>query len=172
MEELEAEFAAFVAELRRDAVANELRGCSPEEVLELERVHGCRIPRAYRLYLRTMGHAAGRLFTHDHYAVTYEHVLHLGEQLRDGLAEVGALNAPEFRLPTNALVIVGRLGEQFEYIVCDDPEDSPVFYVSTYDRVATRAYTSVLAWLQDMRSEAVEAIRDGYYDKYPNGTRP
>jgi hypothetical protein len=119
-----------------------------------------------------MGHAAGRLFTHDHYAVTYEHVLQLGEQLRDGLTEAGAANAPEFHLPANALVIVGRLGEQFEYIVCDDPEDSPVFYVSTYDRVATRAYASVLAWLRDMHVEAVEAIRDGYYDEYPDGTRP
>jgi len=172
MKSLEGEFAAFVAQLRQDAVANELRGCSPEEVLEIEQVYGCRIPRAYRLYLETMGHAAGRLFTHDHLAVTYEHVLRLGEQLRDGMSEDCAPGAPQFCLPANALVIVGRLGEQFEYVVCDQPEDSPVFYVNTWDRVAKRVYPCVLDWLRDLHSEAVEAIRSGYYDKYPNGTRP
>ncbi|MCE9634911.1 MAG: hypothetical protein K8T90_04330 [Planctomycetes bacterium] len=169
---LEAEFVAFVAQLRQDAVATEFRGCTPEEVLHLERVYDCRVPITYRLYLLTMGHAAGRLFSHDHYAVTYEHVLQLGQQLREGLAEVGAPSAPEFHLPANALVILGRLGEQYEYIVCDDPDDSPVFYVNTYDRVASRAHASVLGWLRDIYAEAVEAIRDGYYDRYPNGTRP
>ena len=172
MERLDSEFAKFVEELRHDAVARTVQGCSPAEIDHLQQVCGVQLPRVYRLYLLTMGHAADRLFTHDHLAVSYEYVLRLGDQLRKAMIEPAAPGAPAFDLPPNSLVIFGRLSEQFLFIVCNRPDDSPVFHVDSWDRVSKQAYPSILDWLRDMRNEAVEAIRDGYYSEHPNGTIP
>ncbi len=150
MDRLESELSALVDELRADAVVRDMTGCSPVELAKLERVCGFSLPRAYRLYLGTMGHSSDRLFTHDHYAVTFEHLIGLGDQLRDAMTEPGAPGAPAFVLPPKALVILGRLGEQFLFIVCDHPNDSPVFYVNSWDRVAKEAYPSILSWLRDV----------------------
>ena len=38
----------------------EIRGCSEEEIRAVEVIYRVRLPRAYRLWLATMGHGAGR----------------------------------------------------------------------------------------------------------------
>lgn len=172
MDRVRQEFATFVEELRRERVATELRGCSADEVQKLEQALRCTLPLAYRLYLETMGHSAGRLFTHDHLAVTYEHLLTLPEELEDAMTDSFESSSSRFHLPERACVICGRLGEQFYFIRCDHPEDTPVFHVNTSSQKPERAYPSVLAWLRDQKAQAVEAIQAGYFDKYPNGTTP
>jgi hypothetical protein len=165
-------FAAFVQQLRSDGVLTDPRGCSSEEVRHLESIHACKLPRAYRMYLETMGHSAGKLFSHDHLAVTYEHLVELRSQLDEAMAEDCKPGAPAFRLPEHAFVIAGRLGEQFEYIVCDRPDESPVYYVSTWERVPKLSHPTILAWLECWHTQSVDAIRSGYFDRYPNGTVP
>jgi len=172
MDQVRQEFATFVDGLQRERVATELRGCTAAEVRELEQALGCTLPLAYRLYLETMGHAAGRLFTHDHLAVTYEHVLELREELEDAMTDSFESSSSRFHLPERACVISGRLGEQFHYIVCDHAEDTPVFSVNTFDQKPRRVYPSILSWLRDQKAQALEAIQSGYFDKYPNGTTP
>jgi len=119
-----------------------------------------------------MGHSAGRLFTHDHLAVTYDHVLELRDQLLEGMSEPSDPSASAFQLPTHAAVISGRLGDQFQYIVCNGQDDVPVLYVNSWDRRPKQCYPGILAWLRAHEAMAVEAIREGYFDRYPNGTSP
>src|SRR5438876_6629617 len=126
---LQEEFSEFVEHLRETSVARELRGCTAAEVRFVEEKFGCTLPLAYKLYLETMGHSAGRLFTHDHLAVTFEYVMKLRDVLDEAMAEPPQAGTPQFRLPQHALVIAGRLGDQFLYILCDQPDDSAVFYV-------------------------------------------
>ena len=81
--------------------------------------------------LYAMGHNSGRLLTHDHHAATYEHVLRMTEQYVEDCEEFPA--EPRARLPPDGLIIVGRLGEQFMMIRCDDPDDSTVWYFNEYE---------------------------------------
>ena len=75
-------------------------------------------------------------------------------------------------LPPDALVIVGRLGEQFMMIRCCASDDSPVWYFNEYDGEIKQSFSSVLDWLNSLADEAENAIANGYYEQFPNGTRP
>ena len=67
-------FDNFVARLISSGVAAtraELVGCSDDKIEQLQRKYALSLPMSYRLFLRTMGHRNGRLFTHDHVTVSY-----------------------------------------------------------------------------------------------------
>jgi hypothetical protein len=172
MNDLRQHFAQFITELRQSGVATELRGCTPAEVADLEATLEQTLPLAYKLYLESMGHSAGRLFTHDHLAVTYNYVLQLGQQLKEAMSEEQSPGTILFRLPEQGVVIASRLAGQFHYILCDRPDDAAVFYVNTWEQKALQVYPSILAWLRSHEASALDAIRSGYFDDYPNGTTP
>lgn len=106
------------------ASPGDLKGCSSTEIAALEERYQITLPASYRTYLETMGHGSGRLLTHDHYAATYEYVLQMTGEYREDCVEFS--EEPHVELPADALIIVGRLGEQFLMIRCNDPADSPV----------------------------------------------
>jgi SMI1 / KNR4 family (SUKH-1) len=124
-------FQRLLERMERSGVASlsQLVGCSEQEVAALEARYGLRLPEAYTLYLRVMGHKSGRLFTCDHMAVYYRYVLEMTAEQRqiwaEWKAEDGSGPPPQFDLPPNALLIADRLGEQFEFIRCAGQEDSP-----------------------------------------------
>jgi len=162
----------FLNRLDNTAIAKtaSLVGCTEVEIAALESKYHVTLPATYRAYLATMGHDSGRLLTHDHYAATYPHVVDMTAQCREDRDEF-----PDSRLPTlppDALVIVGRLGEQFMMIRCSAPDDSPVWYFSEYDGEIKQSFGSVLDWLHSFADEAQDAIGNGYYERFPNGTRP
>jgi len=171
-------FARLLRRLEASRVAAfaDLVGCTPGEIEALEARYGVRLPRTYRRYLEAMGHRSGRLFTCDHAAVFYPHVLAMtAEQQRlwaEARAEHGSGPPPEFELPVDALLIYGRLGEQFEFIRCDAQDDSPVWYFNTWEWQVRETEPSVLAWLESWCTEAEGAIASGYFDLYPEGTTP
>jgi hypothetical protein len=116
-----------------------------------------------------MGHASGRLFTHDHMAVTYPYVLDMTRTCREELGE----QAFDI-LPIGTLVIAGRLYEQFEFVrvTSRDTDDTPVQCFNIDDPKVVQSHPSILAWLECWCSGAEDAIRRGYYERYPEGTRP
>lgn len=162
----------FVLRLERDEIARRtsLVGCTDVEIATLESKYGVTLPATYRSYLTVMGHNSGRLLTHDHYAATYAHVLDMTGQCREDRNEFPDCGLPA--LPPDALVIVGRLGEQFMMIRCNASNDSPVWYFNEYGNEVKESYRSVLDWLESLADESQSAIRGGYYDRFPNGTRP
>ncbi|MBO0700393.1 MAG: SMI1/KNR4 family protein [Zavarzinella sp.] len=174
----EDRFARFLRRLEASRVAApaNLVGCTPAEIEALEARYGVRLPRVYRRYLEVMGHRSGRLFTCDHAAVFYPHVLAMTEEQRglwaEAKAEDGSGPPPEFDLPADALLILSRLGEQFEFIRCGGQDDSPVWYFNTWEWRVRESAPTVLAWLESWCVEAERAIASGYFDVYPDGTTP
>lgn len=170
----EARFARLLDRMHRSGVAGpqDLAGCTPFEIAAVEDRYAVRLPQTYRRYLEVMGHTSGRLFRCDHAAVSYPHLLAMTADLRTGWAESEVGTTPGFELPADALVILGRLSEQFEFIRCSDPDDSPVWYFNTWDWTTRQTEPSVLAWLESWRSEAEAAIAGGYFDLFPDGTTP
>jgi hypothetical protein len=158
------------------ASAAELVGCSKQEVERLEARYGIRLPQSFALYLRMMGHKSGRLFTCDHMAVFYKHVLEMTADERqtweECRVEFGGGPPPQFELPADALLIAGRLGDQFQFIRCTDPKDSPVWYFNNWEWQVRQTDASVVAWLEGWCEEAEQAIAQGYFDDHPEGTRP
>jgi hypothetical protein len=171
-------FRRLLQRLERSNVAApaQLVGCSEPEVAALEARYGLRLPQTYTLYLRVMGHKSGRLFTCDHMAVFYRYVLDMTADERrlwaESQAEDGSGPPPEFELPADALLIAGRLGDQFGYIRCGGQDDSPVWYFNTWEWQVRELHSSVLAWLECWCEEAERAIARGYFDIYPEGTTP
>ncbi len=156
------------------AKQEDLRGCSNEEIRALEARYAIRLPKSYEWYLQTMGHASGRLFTHDHLAVFYKQVWWMtdeypaewrGEWAKEGIE-------PKFVLPADALIICGRLGEQFEFIRCTGEEDSAVWFFNAWDWQVRQSHASVLDWLEAWCSAAEAAIASGYFEQHPAGTAP
>jgi hypothetical protein len=146
------------------------RGCSKGEIAALEQRYGVHVPATYRAYLGTMGHGAGRLFTHDHLAVTLDHVLPMTDRVRARMAAEGAAHP----LPGDSLVILGRLDAYFQFIRCADTDDSSVWALdeSGWQADGTPVHASVLDWLEFWCGEAESAIREGYFNWLPGGTRP
>ena len=153
------------------ATVTDLVGCSEIEIAALEVKYQIQLPHTYKKYLQIMGHRSGRLFTFDHMAVFYSYVLGMTGDLRqEWLAE----NVPpeKFSLPADALIISGRLGEQFEFIRCTGGEDSPIWYFNTWEWNIRESQSSVITWLALWCGESEKAVASGYFEQNPNGTTP
>lgn len=161
------------------ASAGDLAGCSDAEIAALEARYGLRLPQTYRRYLAVMGHRSGRLFTHDHLAVFYPYVLDLTDDLRatriEMTRDVHPLDAkapPDFVLPPHALLIAGRLNAAWEFIRCNDPADSSVWFFDENTWAIRLHHASVVEWLEAWCDEAEAAIAAGYFRTNPKGTVP
>ena len=152
------------------ASSNDLEGCSPAEIEQLKSRFSVTLPATYRWYLTTMGKRSGRLFTHDHMAVYYPHVLRMTAEYREETADFP--NDTSVDLPVDALIIAGRLGDQFQFIRCNNLEDSPVWYFNVLDNQIAESNPSIIFWLHSFCDQAEQAIKNGYFDAYPNGTSP
>jgi len=161
-------------EASRIASPRDLAGCSDEEIEQLERRYSVRLPRSYRSFLQAMGHRSGRLFRYDHWTVTYQDVLRLTEKEREGARQAGADAARRLDaiLGTDGLIILGRLGEQFLFVHCDEGDDPVVHYFENYKWATKTAHLSVMEWLDSICDECAEAVESGYFEQFPDGTRP
>ena len=174
----DARFDRLLRRMERSGVASQVQliGCSPSEIAALEARYALRLPHSYRRYLEVMGHQSGKLFKHDHMAVTYPYVLAMTAEERQSWAacqaEDGSGPPPEFEFPDEALLIAGRLGEQFSFIRCMGQDDVPVWYLNNYRWQTREMHASVLDWLECWCEAAEGAIASGYFDLYPEGTTP
>lgn len=167
-------FDGLLARLAASKVATtqDLQGCTAAEIARLEARYRLRLPASYQRYLELMGHRSGRLFTSDHMAVFYPDVLEMTDdvyarRIRAGEnEESGDARAPVgFSLPSNALLIAGRLGEQWLFIRCAGQTDSPVWYFGEHDWTIKQVHASVLDWLHCWCGIAEEAIASGYFER-------
>jgi SMI1 / KNR4 family (SUKH-1) len=160
------------------AQARDLRGCTESEIAALEQRYAVRLPKSYRWFLATMGHASGRLFTSDHIAAGYPYVFNITADLRarlTGQMPDDPFDTPRpagFQLPPDAFFIASRLAAQWQFIRCNDGEESPVWSVRDGDWTIRQTHPSVTAWLQGWCKAAEEAIATGYFEQNPRGTAP
>jgi len=161
------------------ATTQDLHGCTAGEIAWLEARYHLRLPGSYRRYLELMGHRSGRLFTCDHMAVFYRDVLEMTDDVCTRRIKAGEVResgdgwAPlAFSLPSDALLVAGRLDAQWQFIRCADQADSPVWHFGEDDWSIRQVHVSVLDWLNCWCGIAEEAIAGGYFERYPNGTTP
>ncbi|MFC4157917.1 SMI1/KNR4 family protein [Chitinimonas lacunae] len=98
-------------------------GLSNEEILEVERAQGVRLPAAYRSFLKECGKSAG-LFERDA-DFFYPAIKTLKDELNEMLAEENM----DFRIPENAFVFSAYQGYQYCYFLCGEEENPPVYRV-------------------------------------------
>lgn len=75
-------------------------------------------------------------------------------------------------LPEDAIVILGRLGADYQMIRCQSPTDSPVWHFDECNPKLRLVHDSVTDWLNALADQAEAAMAEGYYDQYPDGTGP
>jgi hypothetical protein len=151
----------------------EFRGCSPEEIMALERKYDVILPIAYRLFLSRLGHnthgfAAGSL-------LAYKDVLAMTEKERQKLAQWQE-ECPDFEvlpLPENALIVLTHNdGEWCGFIFCEGQEDSPVFIYGPEHEFeedkAQERYHSFMGMLNCFLDEDIVSFHD---DTHKHGTK-
>jgi SMI1 / KNR4 family (SUKH-1) len=147
-----------------------LIGCTDEETDSLEKKYDIELPHMYKAYLQAMGRRSGLLFRSDHIASDYSSVFSMTSDLKQEWENPTHSPPSRFTLPSNALVIAGRLGEQFEFIRCVDEGDTPVVYFNTWEWEVRESHPSILAWLESWCDEAIRAMESGYFNDNPHGT--
>jgi hypothetical protein len=178
MNEFDRQTSIIVERLADSGIAypDKLRGCTPDELDLLEAKYSVQLPEFYRWYLLTMGRDSGLLLACDHYAATYDEVLENTSYWRTFVSDCEqedeeGESTELFHLPENAFVINNRLGEQFEYIRCNDTDDSPVWYFNSWEPGSRQHKTSIYYWLLTLMDQCEAAIKSGYFEEWPLGTR-
>ena len=164
-------------ETSKIAKESDLKGCSDDEIKALEEKYHLILPKAYKEYLTHMGRTSGRLFTHDHLAVFYKHVLNLTQEFLDDVVnepdDDDYYNAPDnVHLPKKALIISGRLGAWWLFILCNGDDNPPVWSIDENNWNVEKFHPSVTQWLEDNCIQAEEAVKAGYFKRQPQGTTP
>jgi hypothetical protein len=157
-------FELLLARMAATGVASgdELVGCTAAEI-RLERRYSVALPATYRRFLEQMGRRSGKLFTHDWVSCNAPGVFGATARLRKELAGSGLRDT----LPADAVVILARDGEQYNFIRCDRADDSPVWALDLGAlRVRPRQFrSSILGWLRAWAKEAAEAVASGWYER-------
>lgn len=130
----------------------QLQGCTADEIAALEAKYAIVLPDTYRRFLETMGHGAGRLFAHDRVEASYPQVLEMTEDQRRWHRD-----EPEEQpicLPDDALIVLGRLGQQFQFMRCQGTADAAIYYYEMGEPAAQYWSPSLVTWLNAWCDEA------------------
>lgn len=149
---IEARCEAFVDRLIRTGVAapGEVRGCSDDEIDDLESRYGVRLPRSYRLFLRRMGQAAGRLGECP------------DDLLYPAARKLAGMRGELRHLPADFIVVFeGMELPWYLGLRCQGEDDPPVYYFDFEDEVVViqRTYASWFDFLDVLLEEAIEPPR-------------
>ncbi|HMM27598.1 MAG: SMI1/KNR4 family protein [Chloroflexota bacterium] len=99
-----------------------IRGCSEDELRALEAHHGRPLPRAYREFLRVMGHEMGELFAESEIRCG-PHLLTLRADA-EAMLRAGGVQTP---LPDSAIVFAGHGPDAFDFFLSGESDDPPVY---------------------------------------------
>lgn len=127
----------------------DLEGATDEDVRGLEEYAGCRLPLAYRQFLRQLGRASGELFRGTDCAIGQPSGLRLKEAAGETLREGKSL----FTLPPRAFVFLMSQGYQFSFFDADEGDDPAVYHYLEGDAGPKKLADSLTAYLR----QSVEA---------------
>jgi len=109
----------------------DIQGCTPEEVAELEWRYGI-LPASYKATLALIGHRAGRLVDDSEFWI-YADQLDLVNQKARTLLDGRAEDDMNPGVPDNAFFISARYGENPTYLLTGEADDSAVFMFKSDD---------------------------------------
>lgn len=135
----------IVKALIRKGIAkrDDIRGCSEEEVAELEKFFNIHLPSEYRRFLLTMGHSAGKFLVGTD--VFYQHLVDLKTWAKDLLIE----NNVNFQLSEDAFVFSMHQGYTFLYFNLSEGDDPPVYMYLEGNEHPQRVASSFLGYIAE-----------------------
>lgn len=104
------------------AKVDEIIGCTPSELREVELAQNIELPQIYKEFLLKMGKGAGRFYRGSSFF--YPDILSLKSSAKELLQE----NNVSFDIPENAFVFFMHQGYQFSYFHIDTKTDNPSVY--------------------------------------------
>jgi hypothetical protein len=105
---------------KRLLAQSQLRGCSELEIMQIERMHGRKLPNQYREFLFIAGRQAGYLFQGTD--IFYPTLLTLKSYATQLLEE----SSKSALLPDKSFVYLVHCGYIFHYF-CSDDDDPPIY---------------------------------------------
>ncbi len=149
-------YAHFMADLVRFmvdsgiATVETVRGCTPAEIIQLERQLSVRLPLALAEYLIGMGHACGHLTDNDAFGIES-----LNDAREVALEITSEANSP-WRLPSNAIPFLHHQGYEFLFVYASDDDDPPVWLYVETEKEPKQISLSFTAWLRESAIAAIE----------------
>jgi hypothetical protein len=145
------------------ARADQLRGCTENEIISLEQSFGLLLPIAYKDFLRVLGHSAGAFWRDVEF--TADKLEWINRDAREILVE---LESTKLTLPSQALVFSWRQGEQFLFFFADGKSQNPPVYrfqigCSEFVKVSDTFWDGI---------EGELATLEQVYNKIPPGVFP
>src|SRR5262249_39354390 len=135
------------------AGADQPRGCTPDEITDIEGRHGSALPSAYCRFLAAMGRSAGSFLAGTDFL--YPGVLALKAQAERLLAGCKS----DLHLHRTDFVFTLHQGYQFLFFRSGVSDDPPVFF---YDEGAPRfeqAADAFSTWLKSCADDEIEAAK-------------
>jgi len=137
--------------------ANQVVGCSEQEIANIEARFGYNLPGAYKDFLRTLGKGAGK-FQNDCMWKYPELLEDVPEATRGVLDNCNGTYKHTIELPKTAFVFLESGGSQIMFFDTADGDDPPVFLYEQGNQQATKWADSFSSWVAEysngIRSEA------------------
>ena len=130
----------------------EIKGCTAEEIEQIENACGVQLPGIYKQFMTRIGKAAGRFMVGSDYL--FPAILRLRkdaevllEQARSG-----------FKLERNHFVFLGHQGYEFLFFDARDAHDPAVFLLME-DEEPREVFAHFSEWLSSSVADEIEAFR-------------
>ncbi len=111
------------------ATPDTIRGCSEEELLEIEKFFNLKLPGVYKDYMRKFGKASGAFL--EECGIYYPNVLRNRER-----AETLLSNNTDYRLKQSDFVFITTYGYQFYFFDTESESPNPPVFRYTENRSA------------------------------------
>lgn len=141
----------------RIATANEIIGCSTDDIRALEKSIGTSLPKKYQEFLLAAGHSAGRLFQGTD--IFYRNLMGLKDDAISLLNE----NNEKFTLPIDTFVISMHQGYEFNYFKLTEGDDPPIYQYVEGGGPPMVAWASFTNFLNDSINAHTAPTRSGMH---------
>jgi len=127
--------------------ASALRGCSDEEIVDLERQLGARLPRAYATYLKLAGRSAAGLLAY--FEARFDHL----DEIRTCLASLAG-----WQPSARDFVFMMHQESEFTLFQLDEGDDPPIYRYRAGSEGPAPAWSSFSSFLAEMAEDYRDLI--------------
>jgi hypothetical protein len=124
-----------------------IKGCSEEEISELEKVCGLSLPYSYKVFLQYFGHGLGGRVMRD-VEITYEFIFRIIEEFKEFQS-----NECKPQFSSNTFFFSTRYGDQYLFFEVDEMVDDPSIFIWT---VGNDYFTKVTESIFDILEEEMK----------------
>ena len=124
---------------------NLVKGCSVQEIAEIEQQSNVLLPKSYKVFLKYFGNGLGGHIMYD-MDITLDKILGLTNFLKNRVL----IEEEDPLLPEKAFVFSARYGEQFLFFDCSQVnKDKPIFHYELNDEKFASIDKTILDFLED-----------------------